>query len=412
MILGGAELLALWAAVFLAALVDSALHSLSWSRLEEELKRREARQRYARYVKHTRLFSLICLAVRVAAAVALIGLITQNLIGSHRSLALSLSLVAALLALVELAARTIGQKWSAAVLRAFLPLFHLLSWPLRILPLAEEPDAHVEGAPKPGIVQAAKEEIRVAIEDGAVEGALDNTEKEMIKGVLKFQQVDVAQIMTPRTEIESLDAGLPLSEALDAFYSFRHSRIPVFEGTLDRVAGIVYVKDVLAAARQESRDSIRLRDIMREPFFAPETQSVGHLLQKLQERHIQIAIVLDEYGGVSGVVSVEDVIEEIVGEIQDEYDEEDHESWIKTLPSGAIETDARVRIDELNADYDLNLPEDNGYDTVAGFVTSRFGRVPGPDEELRTDDLLIRVLQSDERRVHRVLLEPIPRRKE
>jgi CBS domain containing-hemolysin-like protein len=217
--------------------------------------------------------------------------------------------------------------------------------------------------------------------------------------------VDVAQVMTPRTDIESLEADTPRPQALEKLESFHHSRIPVYDETLDKVVGIVYVKDLLSAAREANGEGKTLRDAMREPFFTPETRTLGPLLQHFQDEHVQIAIVLDEYGGVSGVVSVEDIMEEIVGEIEDEYDEEDQQNRVRLRSSGGIVADARVRIDELNEEFGLDIPEDEGYDTIGGYVTSCFARVPEPGEAFRTDGLLIRVLQSDPRRVRRIFLK-------
>jgi len=227
----------------------------------------------------------------------------------------------------------------------------------------------------------------------------------MIEGILKFRNVDVAEIMTPRTEMECLEADTPLAEAVQTLEHLRHSRIPVYEDRVDRIVGIAYVKDLLAAAAREERDSAPLREVAREPLFVPETKTVTSLLQQFRDDHVQIAIVLDEYGGVSGVVTVEDILEEIVGEIQDEYDQEDHENRTLRLPSGAVEIDGRVRVDEVNETFSLDLPEDESYDTVSGFVTARFARVPQAGEEFRTGGLLVRILQSDERRVRRVLIQ-------
>jgi len=407
LLLGGAELPALWAAVFLAALSESALHFLSWSRLEDELEGPATKERYSRYLEHMRAFSATCLLVRVVAATAMVTLIARGAWEHWGRLTLSLGAAAGLLAAAEILARAIGRKWSAGVLEAALPVLYWLSSPLRLIRLSRAHPPQNEEQPEPEVVEAAKEEIRVAIEDGATEGALQAGEKEMIEGILKFRLVDVGQIMTPRTEIECLDANTPLPEALGALESFRHSRIPVYESTLDRVAGIVYVKDLLSAARREDSAALSLRDVMREPLFSPETRTLGSILQHFQDQHVQIALVLDEYGGVSGLVTVEDIMEEIVGEIEDEYDQEDHENRVRVRSSGGIVADGRVRIDELNERFGLDIPEDEGYDTVGGFVTSRFARVPEPGEEFRAGGLLVRVLQSDPRCVRRVFLKPL-----
>ncbi|MFO8007676.1 MAG: hemolysin family protein [Candidatus Brocadiia bacterium] len=405
MLLGGTELPALWAVVLLAALVESAVQFLSWSKLEEELEGSAERERYSRYLEHTRAFAALCVVARVVAAVAMVALVARRTLGQPSRAAAALLVACAMLAAAELAGRLVGRHWSAAVLRVALPTLYVLTAPLRLFRSAEAEPIEEPEEPEPEVVEAAKEEIRVAIEDGTTEGALEAEEKQMIEGILKFRQVDVGQIMTPRTEIESLEAGLDVPQAVRELEQFHHSRIPVHEGTLDHVVGIVYVRDLLSAVREANGEGKTLREVMREPFFAPETQGLGRLLQQFQERRVQIAVALDEYGGVSGVVTVEDIMEEIVGEIEDEYDEELPGERLSLRSDGGIEADARVRIDELNEQFDLDIPEDEGYDTVGGFVTAGFARVPEPGEEMTIDGLRVSVLQSDQRRVLRVLLQ-------
>jgi CBS domain containing-hemolysin-like protein len=298
------------------------------------------------------------------------------------------------------------------VLLGALPVLYCLSYPLRPAAWSGAGPGEPEEEPEPEVVDAAKEEIRVALADGTTEGAIEAEERLMIEGILRFSDVDVGQIMTPRTEIEYLEADVPLNEAARTLASFRHSRIPVCEETLDNVVGILYVKDLLALMEHEDSAALPLRQAARKPLFVPETNTVDLLLQKFRSEHIQIAVVVDEYGGTSGVVTVEDILEEIVGEIEDEYDQEESENRIRARSSGGVEVDARVRIDEVNEMFDLDIPEDEDYDSVGGFVTDRFGRVPDPGEEYRENGLLVRILQSDERRVRRVFLKRVEPEKE
>ncbi len=312
-----------------------------------------------------------------------------------------------LLVLAEIAARLIGRKWSSGVLLGALPMLYALSYPFRPGAWGGPREDEPEEEPQPEVVDAAKEEIRVALADGTTEGAIEAEERLMIEGILRFSDVDVGQIMTPRTDIEYLEADVSLSEATRTLASFRHSRIPVCDDTLDDVIGILYVKDLLALIEHEDSAGLSLREAVRKPLFVPETNTVDLLLEKFRDEHIQIAVVVDEYGGTSGVVTVEDILEEIVGEIEDEYDQEESENRIRVRSSGGVEVDARVRIDEVNEMFDLDMPEDEDYDSVGGYVTDRFGRVPDPGEEYREDGLLVRILQSDERRVRRVFLKRV-----
>ncbi|MHC4592538.1 MAG: hemolysin family protein [Planctomycetota bacterium] len=400
-LLGGAELPALWAAIFVTALAESALRFASLAKLEDELDSQPATARYTRYLEQVRPLSAFCVLVRAVCTVAFIALV---LLRARLTLSAALA-AAALLVAAEWTARPIGRKWSSAVLRLLLPPLYWIAWPLRAVPLpGRRASVDQDEEPEPEVVRAAEEEIRVAIEDGAAEGALETEEKEMIEGIMRSREVDVAQIMTPRTEMECLPAGMLLPAAVNALGKFRHSRVPVHDGTLDRVVGIVYVKDLLGAVSKEADAPITLREVMRDPLFVPETKTVRPLLQQFQQEHVQIAVVLDEYGGVSGLVTVEDIMEEIVGEIQDEYDQEDLENRIRWRPGGGVEVDARVRIDEVNDLFGVHIPDDEDYDTMGGYVTAHLARVPEPEEEFRSHGLLVRILQSDKRRVRRVLV--------
>jgi len=404
---GGAELVVFWAVVFLAALAEAALHFASWAKLEDVLEGPHARRRYARYLEGARAYAGLCVVVRVAATGAFVALVVLRAGPGTGAAAAALGVAVALLVLAEVVARLIGRKWSAGVLVGALPILYVVSYPVRPGAWSGTEAPEPEEEPEPEVVEAAKEEIRVAIADGTTEGALEVQEKHMIEGILRFGDVDVGQIMTPRTEIEYIEADVPLREAMKTLAAFHHSRIPICEETLDEVVGILYVKDLLALLERGDSTQLPVRRIARSPLFVPETNTVDLLLQQFRDQHIQIAVVLDEYGGTSGIVTVEDILEEIVGEIEDEYDQEESENRIRVRSSGGVEVDARVRIDEINEMFDLDIPDDEDYDTVGGFVTDRFGRVPDAGEEHRENGLLARILQSDERRVRRVFLKRI-----
>ena len=398
-------MIALWLAVLIFAMAESALRFASRSRLEEIVESPGRRERYMRYLEREGLMHATCVLLRVCAMVTLTLLVASQMSARYGLLAAgAVSAVAFWSA--ELPGRLLGRKWSANALIVALP-------PLRLASVALEPFSlllrHVFPAPEehPGeeVVEAAREEIRVAIEDGATEGALEAGQVEMIEGILKFRDAQVDEVMTPRTDMECLEADTTLGEAMSAIEAFRHSRIPVFHGTRDRVVGIVYVKDLLPVAHGEQKAGKALKDVMRKPYFVPETKRVGELLREFQKRHVQIAVVVDEYGGVNGLVTVEDIMEEIVGEIEDEYDQENHEQWIKRLSPASLEVDGRVRIDEINELLGTDLPEDEDYDTIGGFAMASLARVPSAGERFRSGPLVIEVLQGDDRRVKRLLLE-------
>jgi CBS domain containing-hemolysin-like protein len=320
-------------------------------------------------------------------------------------LAQDVAAAAVVLLIAEAAARPIGRRRSAGVLRAVLPVLHVLSYPLR--PTAWSGARRAEAGPRPEVVEAAREAVRIALADGIAEGAISAQERPMIEGVLRLRDVDVDQIMTPRADVEYVRADVPLQEAVRTLASFHHSRVPVCENTLDDVLGILYVRDLLAMMDKPEAASLPLRRVARPALFVPETNHVDTLLQKFREERVRIAVVVDEYGGTSGVVTVGDVLEEIVGGMADEYGREEGEDRIRVRSSGGVEVDARVRIDEVNAMSRLGIPEHADYDTVGGFVNGLFGRVPGAGDERRQDGLLVRILQADERRVRRVFLKRI-----
>ena len=399
------QLMGLWLAAFLCALSESALRYASRARLEETVPDPDRRDSLIACLDRDRSMDDICVVVRVCAVVAFVLLAAARTGPEHWALTGAVAAVV-LFGTAELPGRWAGRRWSPHVLSLLLkPLWYasFLVEPFRAVRRAGTED-EVDGPPA-DTVAAAEEEILVAIEDGTEEGALETEEKRMIKGIMQFRDVQVGQILTPRTEMEGLEVDTPLPEAVEQLKTFVHSRVPVYEETRDVVTGMVYVKDLLPALTPGQETTASLQDIMREPYFVPETKRAGELLRQFQEEHIQIAMVVDEYGGVQGLVTVEDIMEEIVGEIEDEYDRENHEERIKRLSPTRLEVDARVHVNEINEMMDVELPEDEDYDTMGGFVMARCARVPAPGETVVHEGLRIKTLQSDERAVRRLLLE-------
>lgn len=406
--LPGVVLAALWLVVFFLAMAESALTYASRAKLEETIQRPATRNRYFRYLERSGPATAVCVLGRVVAVAAIVTILVTNAPRSGILVLAQAAIGAGLAIVAEMTGRFIGKKWSATTLLVLLPPLQPLS--LLIEPLylfTKRLRANSSGAPDEEVVDAAKEEIRVAVEDAASEGAIHTDEKEMIKGVLEFRDSEVHEIMTPRTEMECIEIETPMPEAIRAIQGLAHSRVPVIEGMRDKVAGIVHVKDLLPLTGSGGAQQTTLRDVMRAPFFVPETKGVRSLLRDFKQRHTQIAIILDEYGGVTGLVTIEDIMEEIVGEIEDEFDREGQENRVRIVGPGAIDVDARLPVDEVNALLDIALPEDEDYDTVAGFVVERFASVPQKGQELRHDGVLIRVLESDNQRVRRVLIRKL-----
>jgi putative hemolysin len=244
-----------------------------------------------------------------------------------------------------------------------------------------------------------EEEIRSVVEEGEREGILESGSTMMIQRVMQLQDEDVGAIMTPRTEMDCVIADLTLEEARKQLIESGHSRMPVIGDSTDDVLGILYAKDLLKAlapTRNEHTIPV-LRDIIREPVFVPVTTAIPSLLELMKRQKIHIAIVHDEYGGVAGLVTMEDILEEIVGEIADEYDDEQENEDIRVLDDVSLEVSARVRLDELNRRYDFGLPEDSDFDTIGGFVFAQKGSMPLPGESFEWHKLVFTVLNADAR---------------
>jgi CBS domain containing-hemolysin-like protein len=254
--------------------------------------------------------------------------------------------------------------------------------------------------------QAIEEEIRTIVSEGHRGGLLEDEAREMIEGVMDLGDAYVSQIMTPRTDMHMVQVDVPWDQLLSDVIESGHTRIPVYDKTRDDIVGILYSKDLLpelATGDPESRTPIR--ELVRKPLFVPETKAVDDLLQMFQQLRTHIAVVLDEYGGVSGLVTIEDVLEEIVGEIDDEYDPESVEE-IERIDQDTVEALGRTHIDEINEAMNLELPEDGDYDTIGGLVFSELGRIPLPGEALVWQEKVrISVLEATRRRIDRVRIE-------
>ncbi len=251
-----------------------------------------------------------------------------------------------------------------------------------------------------------EEEIRTLVNEGEREGFIEEEAREMIEGVIKLADVTVSEIMTPRTEMVCLPSDVSWEEMLQTITREGHTRIPVFEETRDNIIGILYIKDLLPYLAQPGTEQRPAwTTLLREPVFVPETKSVHALMQEFQKTHNHLAVVLDEYGGVSGIITLEDILEEIVGEIEDELDQETVQEII-IREDGRAEVRGSARVEEINRRLNLNLPEDEEYDTIAGLMMTHLGRVPHVGESLVIANVRLTVLEGDRRRIRRIFLEP------
>lgn len=255
-----------------------------------------------------------------------------------------------------------------------------------------------------------EEEIRMMVDVGQEKGVIEDVQKEMINNIFEFDDMDVGDIMTHRTDMDCADIEEPLSEISKMAIECGHSRIPVYEEDQDNIVGIIYVKDLLKYVGSSLPKSKTIKDFMRQAYYVPETKHCSELLSEMIEKHIQMAVVVDEYGGTAGIVTFEDVIESIVGNVQDEYDNEDEE--ISKIDETTFTVDGITYIDEVEEKLGIKLP-DGDYDTLGGFIISRLGYLPKEDSEnedvVEFENITFTVINVEERRIGKVKVEIKPK---
>ncbi len=288
------------------------------------------------------------------------------------------------------------------IVARLLPLITAASWLL--LPVAflirRIFAGRAPGPEKPA--EATEQEVRAYIDVGRQEGILEKEEEKLLMSIVDFGDTRVREVMTPRTDVVWIDVASSLTVLFDLFVESKCSRIPVVRGSIDTVVGVVHVKDALQAIRAGANRSIA--ELMREAYFVPETKKVSELLREFQRRHLWMAIVVDEYGGVSGLVTVEDLLEEIVGEISDEH--EDEREPVSKSGDSAYSVSGKANI-EVVRDLFGRGPEEEEFTTLGGFLTSRLGHIPKAGEAHKESGLRFTVEEADRRRVYRVKIEPI-----
>ena len=253
-----------------------------------------------------------------------------------------------------------------------------------------------------------EEEIRMMVDVGQEKGVIEDVQKEMINNIFEFDDMDVADIMTHRTDIECVDIDEQLSDVIDKSIEFGYSRIPVYKEDQDNIVGIVYVKDLLKYVGTNLPKTKSIKDFMREAYYVPETKQCSELLTHMLEKHVQMAVVVDEYGGTAGIVTLEDVIEAIVGNIQDEYDNEDEE--ISRIDETTFTIDGITDIEEVEEQLGIKIP-DGDYDTLGGFIISLLGYLPtenGEEDVAEYENIRFTVLNVEERRIGKVKVELLP----
>jgi len=278
------------------------------------------------------------------------------------------------------------------------PVVSLLTWLTRVIAAGFGADVQTRA-------QISTEELKLIVERGGEEGILEAEEEQMISAVIEMGDRRVHEVMVPRTDMTALPVTSTIDEVIDTFIREGHSRVPVYKQTIDEIVGVLYAKDLLPFLKGADQKP-DLRKLLRAPLFVPESMTIDDLLHKLQGRKVHLAIVLDEYGGTAGMVTIEDLIEEIVGDIQDEYDVE--EPMTVRLSDHEARVDGRASVDDLAEMFDVDLSEledSEEYDTVGGLIYHRIGGVPRPGDTVALDEqgLTLTVESTDGRRVSKVL---------
>lgn len=245
------------------------------------------------------------------------------------------------------------------------------------------------------------EELQYLLEQGKESGALNLNEHELIKNVFDFNERVVKHIMVPRTKISGIEQNTPVAELIDTLVKEGYSRMPIYDETIDKIIGVIHAKDILPLLAQKKE--LVLKDIIRKPYLIPETKKINDLMAEFQLRRIQIAIVLDEFGGTAGMVTLEDIVEELVGEIQDEYDEE--KPIVDKVSDGEFIVNASATIYDVNEYLPHDLPEDEDYDTVGGLVGDLFGKIPEVGESKEFYGYNVTILKKSEQNVESVKME-------
>ncbi|MBU3105715.1 hemolysin family protein [Clostridium gasigenes] len=251
--------------------------------------------------------------------------------------------------------------------------------------------------------KVSREEIRSLIEIGEEHGAINESERNMIDGIIEFDDKLAKEIMTPRTEIFFLELTDSIKDNINTILEEGFSRIPIYDDDIDNIVGVLHIKDLFAKIILNGIDNIKINEIMRKPYFVPETKNIDKLFRDIQGSQNYLAILVDEYGGFSGIVTIEDLIEEVMGNITDEYDQEEAE--IQKIDDNNFIISGLLTIDDINDEFDLNLNSDSA-DTIAGFFIEHLGTVPKKDEHNEVDlgTIILKVLALDDRRIEKLQL--------
>ena len=379
----------------LALSCERCVRRFPWSRVEE-VEERARRQRMEYSLEHANAVTTVCLTLGAMALVlmsaGIVGLVSAARgpePGSGAAWPLWTGLLLATGCTAWLGPSLAAKYYPEPIVAFWVPfLGRLVSWPF----------GHENGNGN-GSAQAQGSDESEEEADDAEEEA-----REVYRSLLRLSSVTASEIMTPRINMVFVRDSATVADVLDAAERSGHSRLPVFHETRDQIVGVVYIKDLLKRLRDADWQDCPISGLVRDPFFVPETKKVDDLLQEFQRGQVHLGIVLDEYGGTAGLITIEDIIEELLGEIRDEHDP-DEVRQLQRVDESSFELDAAVRVEEANDSLNLNLPEDEDFDTIGGYVAFSLGRLPAAGETFERDGVRVTILDGDKRRVKRVRVQ-------
>ncbi|WP_372366980.1 hemolysin family protein [Candidatus Uabimicrobium sp. HlEnr_7] len=386
-------------------------NNFSYAKLDELLKTDDAKNKIQRYItKGSDLLiatSFFGVMSNVVFVVSIIFIFSKNSQVNNTHIVYSVVLSFIPLLFTDIVALYLSDRYSEKIVTWALPVMYVLYWLgiIFVWPLSKfiqflDTIFTTRSKASSSVFERA---ILDVVSKGEEEGIFQGSEKNMIEAIIDLREVETKDIMTPRTDMVCASINDSVANVLLLANKEGYSRVPIFKENRDHIVGILYIKDLLDYWSEKDNDKLVIANLMRKAYFIPETKPINKLLKEFQEQKLHIAIVLDEYGGTAGIITVEDILEEIVGEIIDEHDHQTYEE-IKFLDDNNVELDARVHVEEINEQFELNIPVDEGYDTIGGFIFSQMGRVPLEGETYEYDDKEFRILQAGERRIDRILM--------
>ncbi len=409
--------LVLLALLFFTALADSALRAINQVRLRSLLDQGMTRAAAVnRLLDHPRRITATTLIINtfalaaLAAITAMIALTASPTEGTGRMAvgAAVLVLGLAVIAFFQLVPRSLAlrnpERTAVLLARPLSALYVLVSpiaWAAERIANLVMRIFGIKDVPRNPYI--TEDDLQMLVNAGEQEGVIEEGEREMISGILRFGDTVVHEVMVPRPDVVAVPAELSPRQALDVALRAGHSRVPVYSENIDTIKGVLYTKDLISTVMTARRRP--LTEVARPALFIPETKKLGELLDELRNARVHMAVVVDEYGGTAGIVTIEDLLEEIVGEIQDEYDVETPD--VEQVADDEWIVNARIDLDDVNELLGLQL-DSEGYDTLGGYITSQLERLPVPGDVVRAGDVQMTVLDTARRRIGRVALRRDP----